>query len=172
MATATAIANEFLNLADAEGRKLTQMQLQKLVYIANGWSLALADELLVDDIPEAWDYGPVYSSLWRALRKYGRLPVTESIKIEDENPFADENGDQPIVAELSKEQTSLIRKVFDVYGKYHAFQLSAMTHEEGTPWHKVFVEQGIRRGQITFEAIKNHFQEIANKQRGNRVQEV
>ena len=61
------IANEFIRRAAAEKRALTQMQLQKLVYIAHGWNLAINGEKLTHDDPQAWDYGPVYRDLWEAL---------------------------------------------------------------------------------------------------------
>ena len=35
------IANRFIALASADGRALDQIQLQKLVYIAHGWFLAI-----------------------------------------------------------------------------------------------------------------------------------
>ena len=74
------IANEFIRRAAAEGRALTQMQLQKLVYIAHGWNLAINGDKLTSDDPQAWDYGPVYRDLWNALRSYGRAPVTREIR--------------------------------------------------------------------------------------------
>ncbi len=48
MPISTEIANEFLKMNGAMGR-LTQMHLQKLVYIAHGWKLALVGEPLADD---------------------------------------------------------------------------------------------------------------------------
>ncbi len=57
---ARAVANEFIKLAKKHGKKpLTHMQLQKLVYIAHGWSFALGEEEapLIADTVEAWDWG-------------------------------------------------------------------------------------------------------------------
>lgn len=75
-----AIANEFIRRARADGRSLTQMQLQKLVYIAHGWNLAVNGRPLTVDAPKAGDFGPVYTELWGALRHYGGDPVTRDIR--------------------------------------------------------------------------------------------
>lgn len=160
----TAIANEFLDRANATGKTLTQMQLQKLVYIANGWSLSLLDEQLVEDTVQAWDYGPVFPELWEALRGYGRSPITKPILKGDFgfNAFSDSASEKSSV-ELSTRQTDLIDKVFETYGKFHAFQLSAMTHQDGTPWHKIFVTDGRKRGEIPTELIKKHFCDLRVK---------
>ncbi|WP_156414013.1 hypothetical protein [Fulvimarina pelagi] len=46
---ARAIANLILEEAQRRGIQLTEMQLIKLVYFVNGWSLELLDEPLVED---------------------------------------------------------------------------------------------------------------------------
>lgn len=54
---AKAAANYCLDLAEEEGKRLDPMQIQKLVYFAHGWYLALTGEPLVEEHPEAWAYG-------------------------------------------------------------------------------------------------------------------
>jgi len=164
MATrSTALANKFLELASTQGKELTQMQLQKLVYIANGWNLAVNETALVSEEPCAWDYGPVYPSLWEALRKYGRETVSDPIKIGDYGLGAfTPNRNTVDRAELHSTEETLVAQVFELYGDFHAFQLSAMTHQDGTPWHQVYVQQGIKKAPIPTETIKSHFVELAN----------
>lgn len=161
MAHSTVIANEFLNRAKSNGKTLTQMQLQKLVYIAHGWHLALFSSPLTDDSPQAWDYGPVYPELWEALRKYGRSVVDSPIKIGDFGIGAfDPDCDKVVSATLSNEKETLLDKVFELYGEFHAFQLSALTHKEDTPWYEVFVNSNQKKGVINNELIRGHFVEI------------
>ena len=68
---ARAIANYFLERARLEGKSLDQMKLQKLVYYANGWHIAIKEEPWIDEQVEAWRYGPVIQSLRDAFREYG-----------------------------------------------------------------------------------------------------
>lgn len=163
-AHSTAVANKFLEMAAASGKSLTQMQLQKLVYIAHGWSLAINDEPLTSDIACAWDYGPVYPDLWEALRGHGRQPIERRIRVKDFGIGAfSENAETEIAGSFTEKQSALMSKVFESYGGFHAFQLSAMTHEDGTPWYQVFVEQGRKRGEILNAKIKEHFIDLARK---------
>ncbi|ETA49703.2 Panacea domain-containing protein [Ponticoccus alexandrii] len=160
----TSVANRFLQLASAKGQKLTQMQLQKLVYIAHGWSLAILGRPLTSDSVCAWDYGPVYPELWQSLKRYGREPVLEQIKVRDFGLGAfSANADQVSSANLDVDTDTLVSQVFENYGQFHAFQLSAMTHENGTPWHQVYVEDGAKKGKISDEKIREHFIDIARK---------
>lgn len=69
------IANIFLEIAKEEGKKLTNMQVQKLVYFAHGWYLAFTDNALIDENVEAWTYGPVIPSVYEALQQYRANPV-------------------------------------------------------------------------------------------------
>jgi hypothetical protein len=77
---AAAIANEFLELAKANGQALTPMQIQKLVYFAHGWNLAITGEPLIWERVEPWDYGPVVRNLYRNLREFGSGAITKSLE--------------------------------------------------------------------------------------------
>jgi antitoxin SocA-like protein len=76
---ARVVANEFIRLAEADGRALTPLQVIKLAYIAHGWMLALYQRPLISDSIEAWKYGPVIPTLYHALKKYGAGSVTGTI---------------------------------------------------------------------------------------------
>ena len=160
------IANEFIRRAAAESRTLTQMQLQKLVYIAHGWNLAISGNKLTHDDPEAWDYGPVYTRLWQALKSYGRSGVTREIKNSEYSPgiFDVENPDSPACASLTSDEISVIDRVYSDYSKFHAFQLSALTHKEGTPWTEVYAGGEGKFEAIPSDQIREHFVGIATTQ--------
>lgn len=148
----TEIANEFIRRAQVRGIPLTHMQLQKLVYLAHGWTLAVLNRPLVSDPAQVWDYGPVYPSLYSALRRYGTQPVTQQITYADfDRSRASISG--PAAAPLSDEERSLIDRVFETYGHFHAFQLSALTHAEGSPWQRV----GVQNAVIPDALIRDYF---------------
>ena len=157
---ATAVTNDLLNLADATGCSLTQMQVQKLVYFSHGWHLALRNEALTMEPFEAWDYGPVIRRLWEHLRVFGSRPVTE--KIED---FTIVNGKFKRVVtsiEGSDEPSALssLQVVKGVWDKYHHLSgsaLSALTHVQDGPWFAARKEQ---RPFISNEAIKDYFEKL------------
>lgn len=157
-----AIANEFIRRASAEGKLLTQMQLQKLVYIAHGWSLAINGIPLTHDAPEAWEYGPVYKELRKALRHYGRAGVEREIRNDeyDIGTFADD-PEAAACATLTADETAVIDRVYRDYGKFHAFQLSALTHRDGTPWTAIYRDGAGRFDDIPDNMIREHFVGLA-----------
>lgn len=158
------IANEYLPLGMNSGRALTNMHLQKLVYIAHGWKLAIYNEPLTDDDPEAWDYGPVYPELYEALRGYGSDNVVKPIRYSDYMHRVREDGE--VRAILSEEERALIRSVWENYGHFHAFQLSALTHVQGSPWSLAY-EQG-RNTVIGRDEVRNFFLRVA-RERGQQA---
>ena len=117
------VANKFIELAAANGTPITQMQAQKLTYIAHGVSLGHFSKPLLTDPICAWRYGPVIPSLYNVLKHNGnnKIQYPVSVGIYDETPIDSLND-------------SLIKNVYDVYGKYPAETLSNFTHREGTPW--------------------------------------
>ena len=121
---ARAVANEFIKRANRDGLALTNMQLQKLPYIAHGWSLALLDKpLIADEQPQAWPYGPVYPSLYDSLRSYGSRAVEDVIR--------EDNGSD-VIKNLSEKEKVLIEAVWARYRGIPEWRLSDMTHQDGT----------------------------------------
>lgn len=161
-----AIANEFINRAERDGYSLTNMQLQKLSYIAHGWGLALFDRPLIEDVPQAWRYGPVYPELYQALRRYGPDNVSELIRERDNDVRAfvtgtpEERG-EILHAPLTREEQDVLEATWHNYRKYSAFQLSEMTHRPNTPWSEIYNNGLGERAPIPNNIIQNHYKEMA-----------
>src|ERR1700722_6456220 len=135
--SAKAVANEFLALAKDDGKQLSPMQLQKLVYFAYGWYLAITGERLLDERVEAWQWGPVVPSLYSEFKRYGSCPITEfarkavvggvgGISYQPYRVMSDRPDHDRIAMQI-------IRKIWEIYGRFSASQLSSMTHAPGTP---------------------------------------
>ena len=151
----TAAANELIARSKSKGEPLTHMQIQKLVYIAHGWTLALCNERLTLDDPEAWRFGPVYRLLWDRLKYAGKYPITKQIPQESILPYL--GADQ---GRLTKNAKRMMKNVYGFYGEFPAFKLSAITHSNGTPWQSIYADGKGRDEIIPRQSIRSHFQEL------------
>lgn len=115
--TSNSIADFFISFAQKHGDYLTNLKLQKLVYYAQAWNLALNDKPLFDNDFQAWIHGPVCPSLYSKFKQYRWNPITE----------APSDVTLPDVIEKH------LIEVFDIYGQYSGYQLEQMTHAEA-PW--------------------------------------
>ena len=75
MYSALAVANEFLEIAERGNMGLSPMKLQKLVFLAHGWHLAIHKAPLVREGIEAWQWGPVISDLFHEVKEIGRESI-------------------------------------------------------------------------------------------------
>lgn len=100
------------------GRRLTAMQLQKLLYYVQSWHLAVTDEPLFPERFKAYADGPVIPQVWHARK----------------DP-ASRRGDQEDASgiELDALSSDLIDLVIASYGSLSGDELSVLTHAEG-PW--------------------------------------
>ncbi|CAB5497874.1 hypothetical protein AZO1586I_246 [Bathymodiolus thermophilus thioautotrophic gill symbiont] len=117
------IANKFIDLAKNE--PLTNMQLQKMVYIAHGFSLALRDTKLYYEYTRAWNFGPVVPELYEKLREHDSNQVKNKISSSPEE-------------EIDKDSSEIIEEVYKNYKQYSGPQLSGLTHQKNTPWSKTW----------------------------------
>jgi uncharacterized phage-associated protein len=148
-----AIANRILDIREEDGQSLTIMQLIKLIYISDGWSLALLGKPLANEAPEAWQYGPVYRSVYHEFSGIGSSPVKARAMVRGTTI--------PVESDFSDEEDRLLRMVVNSYGKLSAFTLSNLTHQAGTPWSRAR-ERGLY-ADLNDEEIKTHFDGLKEK---------
>lgn len=113
------VADWFIWRSHEVGDPITNLKLQKLVYYAQAWHLALTGEKLFDDEFQAWVHGPVNSSLYQRFKAYRWHPLAEDI-----NPPA-----------LPAEVVAHLEEVMVAYGGHSAWDLERLTHTEA-PWLK------------------------------------
>ena len=121
MADVFQVAAYFLNKANSDdaGDLISNLKLQKLVYYAQGFALAIFERTLFDDMIEAWQHGPVVPGLYHHFKTFGSGAIETPDEFNPESLSADEQG--------------LLDEVYDVYGQFSAWKLRNMTHDE-PPW--------------------------------------
>ena len=146
------VADFFLSKESMSPKKL-----QKLVYYAYGWTLALMNESveeldfhLFNSRIEAWVHGPVAPDLYHEYKGYGwqDIPKKESY-----------DGKA-----LSSDVDDILNQVWDAYGHLNANQLEMISHRE-TPW--INARNGAPAYAATSNAISDedmfiYFNEQAN----------
>lgn len=112
------IAKWFVLATDREsGNATTHLKVQKLLYYAQGWSLAKFGKPLFDEDLQAWAHGPVCRSVYDYYKNCGFDPLpTKKVK-----------------ASFGSSVLRLLTVVNDKYSIYSAKGLEAMTHKE-RPW--------------------------------------
>ncbi len=137
------VANSLLKVADETFEVLTPLQLQKLVYLAQGVALGASDgqrPLFFEPI-EAWQYGPVVQSLYDAVKHYGSGFIAEPIPLPPAYFFS-----PTVIPESDEASWEILRKVWEAYGHLSATQLVALTHQadapEGFPWSDAWNRRG------------------------------
>src|SRR6266446_3445682 len=80
MTTASILAKYIIASCSDDGKSVTNLKLQKLLYYAQAWKLALHGKPLFNDRIEAWVHGPVVPVVFREYRdfKWAPLPVDQS----------------------------------------------------------------------------------------------
>jgi uncharacterized phage-associated protein/DNA-binding XRE family transcriptional regulator len=133
--TAWTAASYFLATQDSEDA-IDALKLQKLLYYAQGYALALLRRVLFPEPILAWEYGPVVDVVWRAFPA-GRDPLPKP------------TGFDP--ASLHPDHRDVLDRVYQDYGQFTAWRLRDMTHAE-SPWQST-----PRNATITTDAIAEFF---------------
>lgn len=140
-----AIANIFVGQSHQANRKLTIMQLVKLVYIAHGWTLGWTGEPLIRDKIEAWRFGPVVPLVYKTFRPQGIII---------RSPAIDGKGQPYFTDKVDKVELEIIGNVYKEYSKISSYMLSKLTHGKDTPWSQY---DGKHYHTIKNEDIKRYY---------------
>ena len=93
------------------------LKLQKMLYLAQGYSYAFYDRPLFKDELEGWVHGPVVRNVYNMFKDYQYNSIDVSFEIE----------------ELDKDATDVLEYVIKNFAKYDAKYLEKISHEQ-MPW--------------------------------------
>ena len=159
-----AVANAFLEIAERAGVAISPMKIQKLVYFAHGWHLAINGTPLINAPIHAWRYGPVIESLYGQFRDFGNDAITRRAVGVRGLPDGNIELYEPTISPTDYDRSKLVQRIWEVYGDYTAIQLSNMTHEPRTPWHQVTTRYPLSsrvRVTIPDDLIREYFARLA-----------
>lgn len=115
LATANLVAERIISLSHEKHNPVSNLKLQKLIYYAQAWYLALHKKALFEADIEAWVHGPVVPAVFRNYKGYKWSSIPDS-GLHDTHPFS-----------------AHLEDVWRVYGRFSAYDLERLTHSEG-PW--------------------------------------
>lgn len=125
--------------------KMTLLKLLKLLYYAEGCSLAANNKSLFNDDIVAWEHGPVVVDVYRTYSSNPyNLPVSEQ--------------DEKRIENISCGDQNLLEEVFTVFGQYNAWALRNKTHSE-TPWIEATENGQHLNRTISRNIMKKYFTE-------------
>lgn len=148
----SSVANYFLHKAGFGKRAIKHLKLQKLLYYAHGHHLAMTGKPLLNESFQAWKHGPVIVSVYDQLSHYRKDPIREELTPKE--------GEYEKIKEA--DQCRFLDKIWNEYSHLNAFDLSEMTHEEGSPWDRAKKQFGhaAKYVPIDDEFIEENFIEI------------
>jgi uncharacterized phage-associated protein len=125
----TEVAEYFLSKVNTEfGDSITNLKLQKLVYFAQGFVLAITGKTLFNENLIAWQHGPVVISLYDKYKNGANaIDIPETFNL----PHLCNND----------ELIDILDDVYNTYGQFSAWKLREMSHLPGAPWDKAEINQ-------------------------------
>lgn len=144
--SAIAVANTILDLSAKRNiNDVTPMKLQKLIFFTHALYLKKHGENIISDQVEKWRYGPVYRDVYREFNGFGDQRIS--------NYANNADGSIDIIPRDRKNVYDFIDKVLDAFGDVNAYELSDLTHMEGTAWalagdQKYISEENMKAGAV------------------------
>ncbi len=144
------IANYFLlkdKKENGDTKSIDNLKLNKLVYIALGFSYGFNEFELFDEPVEAWTFGPVVPPIYYQFKDNANLPI--------KNLAIRSNKETPEIGKSEIEILEVLEKVWKHYSSKKGAEFIELTHREGTPWSVSEKGQVIER-----EIIKKYYKDF------------
>jgi len=115
--TANTVANFLIRDCRDRGYYITNLKLQKLLFYAQAWHLAIEEKPLFDEDFQAGVTGPIQRSVYRRFEPYKWHPIKED----------------PDKVELAPQIEEILTDVINEYGMCNAYYLE-ITIKSESPW--------------------------------------
>ena len=117
--TAEQVADYLIGFANEAEEPITNLKLQKLLYYAQGYYLAIEGKELFEDRIEAWVHGPVVPNVYHQYKKFRWQPINKEVG----------------TPTFSEEVVEFLNLIIETFLPIDAYKLEQMTHKEN-PWIK------------------------------------
>lgn len=153
------IADYFIAFSNVTNISITNLKLQKLVYYAQAWHLALYNRPLFQGYFQAWAHGPLLPKLYYQYRQFRWQPI--------QRPDLNEESLDKLEQKLGNRLIDFLEDIISKYFGLTAHELEALTHSE-EPWKTA--RAGLSKTKASDNFIKNkdmidYYKQIA--QNGN-----
>ncbi len=116
-------------LRSSEGNGITNLKLNKLIYIAHGYYWGNVDKPLITngEFAEAWKYGPVYRSIYNIFGRFGAdvIPVMYA-------------GMSTRVESFGEDKTEFLNLVWERFKDVSPWELVQVLHKKDSPWYLIW----------------------------------
>ena len=126
---------------EQEMGQVSNISINKLLYIAQGLSLAKTGKPLFSNQIEAWDKGPVIQRIYHEYKKYADGPIPKQ---------------EYTLDSLNDDEQDILLETVARYGMYSASDLIKLTHAKDTPWALHYLPN-VKEVPIPQDEIKNYF---------------
>lgn len=147
LVTPDMVADYLLAASRERGEVLTNLKLQKLLYYAQAWHLAIEDKPLFGEDFEAWVHGPVLPSQYQRFKRFTWKPIMSPIE-------------KPVLASSIERH---LDEILAVFGTDSAIALERMTHSEA-PWKEArgsLAEHESSCTKISKDRMKSFYRSLA-----------
>ncbi|WP_084594115.1 Panacea domain-containing protein [Arhodomonas aquaeolei] len=128
---------------EASGWTLSNLALQKILYLAHMIYLGRHGSPLISDRFEAWDYGPVLPQVYRRAKAFGSGPI--------QNVF------HSVTDIENTEEADIINEAVRKLGDLSPGTLVAATHRDGGAWARYY-QPGLPSNTIPNDAIRTEYE--------------
>lgn len=146
------VCNYLIDKSLLNGRPLSNISLQKLLYFAQGVHLANRDGLpLFNEDFVAWKFGPVVESVYHEFKIFGNNYIAPDFY--QKNDF--EKRYISFTDSLTQDHKACLDVTYKAFGHFSAYELVELTHVKDSPWSKAYQEDA--NNVIKKDDIKNFF---------------
>lgn len=120
-----AVANRFVELAEAEGKPITVVSLVEYVYLAHAWHLGLFHQPLIFHDVEVLEHGPLIAEMFDAFCPDFPKSVRDPVE-----------AVPGCTATFTRDEEMVITKTYNHYSKMSPESTLELITRSGTPWDK------------------------------------